>query len=401
MKKEVNSYNFKKFNPIGKEEKKAACDVINNGLLSGFLAGTSDEFYGGKYVKKFEKKIKSYFGVKYAITVNSWTSGLVLAVKAIGAKENDEIIIPTWTMSACLVAVLESGATPVLCDIDINDYTIDVTKIKKLISKKTVAIMAVDLFGAPCNYKELFKIAKKYKIKIISDSAQAIGAKYNKRYLSTFVDVGGFSLNRHKHINTGEGGIILTNNKKYARKIYLLRNHAESSLNKIEVKKNEQIYGFNYRLGEIEAAIGICQLKKLKFIINKRRKLMNILAKKISNLTGLIIPSKKYLQNSIFYFFPFNIDEEKILTKKKIILKKFKNLGMKGITGDYSTLHKLNVSKKFLKKRSFNNAEKLLKYKFFAFKVCLYDLNENDISLIANIFKKIWKSLNFKNENRI
>ena len=144
-------------------------------------------------------------------------------------------------MSACAAAILQWNAVPVFCDIKKDDFTIDPKKLEKLITKKTVAILAVDLFGTPCDYDEIIKISKKYNIKIISDSAQAISSKYKNKYVSTFVDMGGFSLNRHKHINTGEGGIIITNNKKYAQRLRLLRNHAESSND----KKNVEMFGFN------------------------------------------------------------------------------------------------------------------------------------------------------------
>ncbi len=161
-------------------------------------------------------------------------------------------------------------AIPVFCDIKKDDFTIDVKKAEKLITKKTIAIIAVDLFGNPCDYKELISLKKKYKIKIISDSAQAITAKYKNKYVSTFVDIGGYSFNRHKHINTGEGGVLITNNKIYAKKLRLLRNHAESSLSSNNHEMSN-MFGFNFRLGEIESAIGIEQLKKLKNIVNNRR----------------------------------------------------------------------------------------------------------------------------------
>ena len=228
-KKSIN-YKIKKYNPIGKEELKAAQSVIRSGVLSDFIAKDGKNFLGGKNVKKFENNIKKYFNTNYAITVNSWTSGLIAAFGSIGLEPGDEVILPTWTMSACAMSILNWNAIPVFVDIEKDTFNIDPNLIEKKISKKTKAILAVDIFGHPANYKSIFSIAKKYNLKVISDSAQSIGAKYNNRFSGTFADIGGFSLNCHKHINTGEGGILLTNNKDTAEKLRLIRNHAESSV---------------------------------------------------------------------------------------------------------------------------------------------------------------------------
>ena len=219
---------IKRYNSIGSEELTAAKKVIKNGILSDFVGSNSKKFLGGKYVQKFENQITKYFRVKYAITTNSWTSGLIAALGSMNLQPGDEVICTPWTMSACASSILHWNAIPVFVDIDKNTFNFNLENLKKNITRKTKAILAVDIFGQSENINEIKKIIKNRKIYILSDSAQAIGAKYKGKFAGTIADIGGFSLNCHKHINTGEGGIIVTNNKKLAEKCRLIRNHAES-----------------------------------------------------------------------------------------------------------------------------------------------------------------------------
>ena len=397
LNKKIINYKFKKFNPIGREELYAAKRVITSGKLSGFLAGKGPEFEGGKYVKLFEEKIKKYFNVKYAITVNSWTSGLSAIIGALKIKKGDEIILPTWTMSACAAAILQWNAVPKFCDIKEDDFTIDPKKLEKLITKKTVAILAVDLFGTPCDYDEIIKISKKYNIKIISDSAQAISSIYKNKYVSTFVDMGGFSLNRHKHINTGEGGIIITNNKKYAERLKLIRNHAEL----YNDKKNVEMFGFNFRLGEIESAIGMEQLKKLKKIVKERISVAEMLTSGLKHLKGLNLPTNNPIKKKIYYFYPLTINKEIIKTKREKIISMLKDQGIQEICSEYNSLHKLKIfqnSKSIYqqaKSKKYLVAENLNKDTFMAIKLCNLTLNKKDISLIIKSFENVWSKISF------
>jgi len=258
---------FKEFNTFNIKEVLAAKKVVTTGVLSGYVANHSNDFYGGKYVKKLETYFKSYFNVKHAISVNSWTSGLVCAVGALNIKPGDEIIVSPWTMSASATAIIAWGAIPIFSEIDVDTYCLDPNFIEEKINKNTKAIMVVDIFGQSGDYKRINLIAKKHKLKVISDTAQAIGSKQSGKYSGTLSDIGGFSLNRHKHIHCGEGGIIITNNDYLAKNICKIRNHGEV----INDDKNfPNLLGFNFRLNEIEAAIAIEQLKKLKDILKKK-----------------------------------------------------------------------------------------------------------------------------------
>ncbi len=410
--KSIN-YKIEKYNSIGKEELKAAQKVIKSGILSDFIGKDGKKFLGGKNVINFENKIKNYFKVKYAVVVNSWTSGLIAAFGSIGIKPGDEVILPTWTMSACAMAIINWNAIPVFVDIERNTFNIDPNLIEKKISKKTKAILAVDIFGHPANYKKIFIIAKKYNLKVISDSAQSIGSKYNKKFSGTFADIGGFSLNCHKHINTGEGGILLTNNKNIAYKLKLIRNHAESSINLNKPPKKELInmIGYNFRLGEIESAIGIEQLKKLKKIVNLRKKFANLLTKGLSNLEGLKLPIIEKNCSHSFYTYPIILNTKKIKLSRKTICKALKAEGVQ-VSEGYVNLHILpmfknkiaygdsgfpwilNKSKNYnYKKGSCPVAEKLHEKTFMHIGMYTLDYRIKDIKKIINAFQKVWRNI--------
>ena len=262
---------FKEFKNIGNEELTNIKKVIKSGVLSGFVGQKGDKFLGGKFVREFEYRFSKYIKSKYCISVNSWTSGLITCLGAIGIEPGDEVILSPWTMSACAISILHWNAIPVFADIDPETFNIDPEQIKKRISKKTKAIMLVDIFGHPAPYKEIIKIAKKNNLKIISDSAQSLGAKYYGKYSGVHADIGGYSFNVHKHLNTGEGGMIITNNKRLADRCRKLRNHGENTFidqNKSKIMKN--IIGYNFRMTEIDAAIGLAQLTKLRSTIKKQ-----------------------------------------------------------------------------------------------------------------------------------
>ena len=404
---------FKKYNSIGKEEKKAALKVLNKGVLSDFLGEKDIKFYGGEQVQRFERYIEKYFNVKHAITTNSWTSGLVAAVGAIGIEPGDEVIVTTWTMCATATAILHWNAIPVFADIKEDTYTIDPNSIEKNISKYTKAIMAVDIFGHSADMDEINKIAKKYKLKVISDAAQAPGVFYKNSYAGTLADIGGFSLNCHKHINTGEGGILVTNNDKYAERLRLIRNHAEAVVSENINNYTPNMIGHNFRLGELESAIGIQQFKKLKSKVRRRQQIANLLTKDLKKLKGIETPVIKKNCTHAFYIYAIKIDEKKIGVKKDTIFKALKAEGIENILDKYFNLHLLPIyQKKFAygtkgfpwksdfvkrkvsyKKGICPTAEKLNEKKLILLELCVHEYNDRDVKLVIDCFKKVWKNL--------
>lgn len=401
---------FSKYKTIGKQEIAAANKVLKSGVLSGFEASKSEKFYGGKFVKKFEKTIKNFFNVKYAVCVNSWTSGISIAVGSLDIEPGDEIIVSPWTMTATASAILHWNAIPVFVDIDPNNFCIDPKQIEKKISNKTKAIIVVDIFGKSADMDAINKIAKKYKLKVICDSAQAIGSVYKgKKYTGTLSDIGGFSLNYHKHIHTGEGGIAITNSPKLARKMMLLRNHAETILENKDELPN--MIGHNYRLGEIEAAIGIQQFKKLKNLLKTRIRAAQQLTKGLKDLKGLILPKINYNFENVFYVYPIILDKKKINIKKKEIYDALVAEGVPALMNKYINLHLLPLYQKKIgygkkgfpwsfNKRKYNYkkgicpvAEKLNDKYFMGIEMCKYNFDKKDINKIISAFKKVWTNI--------
>ena len=401
---------LKRYNSIGKEELNSAIKVLKLGILSDFIGAKGRNFNGGKYVQKFEKQIQSYFNVKYAISVNSWTSGLICAIGAINPSPGDEIICTPWTMCACATAILHWNCIPVFADINKTTFNYNLNDLKKKINKKTIAIIAVDIFGQSEDLDGIKKIIKNKKIKIISDAAQAIGSKYRKKYSGTLSDIGGFSFNYHKHINTGEGGVIVTNNKNLAYRCKLLRNHGEAVVTKKD-KNISNILGYNFRLGEIEAAIGIEQLKKLKKIIRFRQKLAETLIKGISNLEGIQTPIINKGCTHVYYVIPFILDIKKLKYNRNQIIKFLESENITGLVEGYTNLHLLPVFKNKIaygkkgfpwsvfnkkikyKKGICKNAEELHDKTFFYLALCSYDYKLSDMKSYVYKFKKVWKKI--------
>ncbi len=406
--------NIKTYNSIGKEELKAAINVVKSGKLSSFLGEPSKEFYGGKFIQKFESKISKFFGVKHAITVNSWSSGLSCAVGALNLEPGDEIILPTMTMCACASAILQWNLIPVFADVDKETFNICPKSIEEKITKKTKAIMVVDYFGRPVEMKIILKIAKKYNLKTISDTAQAIGSKYNGKYTGTMADIGGYSLNYHKTIHTGEGGILVTNNSNLALRLKLIRNHAEAVVEKFNVKNISGLIGRNYRMGEIEAAIGIEQLKKLNYLVKEKQSWAKQLIIGLDNLKGLTLPKVPKNMTHSYYAFPMKINNKITKVGKNKILNALKKEGVPWISGELTLIHKLPVFKRkiafgknkfpwkigkvfnninYNSKNNCPNAEKILRENYINIPISLLQLNRKKINKIILAFKKVWNNL--------
>ena len=204
------------------------------------------------------------------LSVNSWSSGLEIALTSMQFEPGSEIIVSPWTMSANVMAVIKNNLIPIFCDIDKSYFNIDPEKLPNLITKKTKAILTSDIFGQSCDINRIQKIAKTYNLKVISDSAQSIGSKYSGRFTGTLTDIGGFSFNCHKHIQSGEGGILLTNNSKISNKLKLLRNHAENFTKNMKIRELNSMVGSNYRLGDRVCFIDTAIKKIKEYLKNKK-----------------------------------------------------------------------------------------------------------------------------------
>ena len=320
--KKTRVKNFFPRNTMGINEEKASKRVIRSGVLSGFIGGPGKYFNGGKEVIKFEKNFSKKLGHKYSITTNSWTTGLQTIVSSLDLNDGDEIILPPYTMSACASIIILNRCVPVFADIDKKRLTISPESILKNITKKTRAIMVVHLLGCPAEMDKIMKIAKKYNLIVIEDAAQSPLCEFKNKSVCEFGEIGGYSLNFHKHIHTGEGGIIVTKNKSLALKCQLIRNHGEN----IELgKKNKFKVGTNFRFTELQAAIANEQLKKLKSIVNKRQKLANILNRELSKIKGLDIQIIEKNSKHSYYMYPIFYDEKYFGLKRNIFVRAVNN----------------------------------------------------------------------------
>jgi perosamine synthetase len=404
---------FKRYNPIGAEEVEAAKQVIESGVLSQFLGAWHEDFYGGPKVREFERQCSEYFGVKHAVTVNSWTSGLVAAVGAIGIEPGDEVIVTPWTMSATATAILHWNAIPVFADIDPETFNLDPKLVEANITPYTKAIMVADIFGQSADMDALMAIAAKHGLKVISDTAQAPGALYKGKYAGTLADVGGYSLNYHKHIHTGEGGILVTDNDDIAERLQLIRNHAEAVVGNKGVTNIGNMLGHNFRLGEIECAIGIEQLKKLKSFVASRQRAAERLTQALNGLPGLRTPIVNADCTHVYYVYPMVLDVEQLGVPRARLIKALEAEGISGLAAGYTNIHLLPVyqqkiaygSKGFpwasdicQREVSYQKgicpvAERLHESTYLGFAMCMHELADEEVDLIGRAFWKVWDQM--------
>ena len=306
---------------MGTEEKQSALRVLDSDVLSGFIGAAGHFFNGGKEVRAFEHLWASSFGFKHAISVNSWTSGLQVAVGAIGIEPGDEVICPPYTMSASATAALFYGGIPIFADVDRGRFTLDPASVEACITPRTRAIIVVHLFGYPADMDAIMAIAKKHSLKVIEDAAQAPGVLYRGRPVGVIGDIGGFSLNFHKHIHTGEGGLLVTNSDNLALRSQLIRNHGENATEAYGVEDISNTIGGNYRFTELQAAIAIEQFKKLKGFLNHREKLARYLDSRLVELPGLTIQKLEPGSTHSYYMYPVRYDETVTGVPRGIFLK--------------------------------------------------------------------------------
>lgn len=268
----------------------------------------------GEYIEKFEKGFAEYCGAKYAVSCSNGLAALHLACAALNLKRGDEVIVPTFTMAASINAIIFTGATPVLVDTDKETYCIDVNKIEEKITKRTKAIMPVHIYGHPCDMDPIIKIAKKYNLYIIEDAAESHGAEYNGKKTGIFGEIGCFSFYANKILTTGEGGMCITDSKELAEKMKRLRNHA------FDVPRfvHKEV-GFNYRLTNIQAAIGFAQVEKAEMLVEARRNVGLRYNKLLKETKGLILPAEKSYAKNVYWMYGLVLSEETKISKEDVM----------------------------------------------------------------------------------
>jgi perosamine synthetase len=309
------------YNTIGSEEKSAVMRVLDSGELSGFVATPDEYFWGGREVRALERDFCERYGVKHAISVNSATSGLHCAVWAMDTGPGDEVIVPPYTMSATATAVLMTGAVPIFADIEDDYFCLSPESVAANITPRTKGIIAVNLFGHPAALTPLKDLAEKHGLFLVEDNAQAPDATYHGTPTGTIGDAGVFSLNRHKTMQCGEGGILLTNDDMVAKKASMFRNHGEVVVEAFGVNDIVNTAGLNYRMTEMEAAVGQCQLAKLGVLNEYRIQLAAHLTKRLNGIEGLTPPKVSAGCSHVYYVYPMKFDDEALGMPRDLFAK--------------------------------------------------------------------------------
>ena len=310
--------------------KKYVLDCLNTGWVSS----------EGEYVSKFENKFANYIGKKYGVSVVNGTAAIELSIETLNLKKGDEVIIPAFTIISCILPLIKKKITPVLVDSKLDDWNMDVTQIEEKITKKTKAIMVVHTYGLSCDMDFIMYLAKKYNLHIIEDAAESHGVKYKNKYCGSFGHLSIFSFYANKLITTGEGGIILTDNKKYYEKLKLLRNLGFNNKKRFK----HDLLGWNYRFTNIQSALGLSQLENINKFIKIKKNIGSRYTKLLSDVPGIQLPmlNNEY-SNNLYWVYGILIK-----TKKNIIMEIVKQLNSMGIGTRpfFYPMHKQPILKK-------------------------------------------------------
>lgn len=333
-------------------EKKYLCECIDTGWISS----------EGPFVKEFEQKMSDTVDRKYGIAVSNGTTALIVAVQALGIKKGDEVIMPSFTIISCAMAVMKVGAVPVLVDSDLYTWNINTNEIEAKITPRTKAIMIVHLYGLPVEVNKILAIAKKYNLKVIEDAAEMHGQMYNGKPCGSFGDVSTFSFYSNKHITTGEGGMVVTDDEEIAERCRTLRNLCFKKDSRYVHDETSE----NYRFTNLQAAVGLAQLERLDEFVEKKRQMGRYYTEKLRDIEGLILPVEKteYAQN-IYWVYGIVLDK-KVKVDNKTMQKFLAEEGI-GSRTFFWCMHEQPVYRRqdLFVKESYPNAEYLARKGFY------------------------------------
>jgi len=359
---------------IKKEDIHAVIKVLHSGWLTQ-----------GTKIIEFEKNLARYCRVRYGVAVSHGTSALHLAYLAAGIGKGDEVITTPNTFAATANMIIAVGAQPVFCDIRLDTYNIDEKKIESLITKRTKMIVSVDFAGHPVEYKEFKRIAKKHKLTFISDSCQSLGARYHTKRIGSLAEMSVFSFHPVKSITTGEGGAIVTNDRVLYKKLVSLRTHG---IHKDKKGKNVMTeLGYNYRLSNIHAALGVSQLKQLNSFIKKRHNVVKWYIKELRGMNDIVLPQEK---NNVYSAWHIYVIRTRDVTSRNLLMKYLKDKGI-GVNFHFPAVYSHPYYRKHgYKKVSLPNMEV---YHQTCITLPLYpDLKKDEVRYITQTIKKFFKT---------
>lgn len=400
---------------IGEEERRLVNEVLDTGQLSGFIAQAGDRFLGGPKVLALEALVKQHFSVEYAVTANSATAGLHMAIAAAGIGPGDEVIVTPYTMSASAAAILMANAIPVFADIDEDIFCIDPDEIEKKITPLTKAIVVVHLFGQSADMDQIMAIAKKHRLTVIEDTAQAPDAEYKGKLLGTIGDAGILSLNQHKTITSGEGGVLITNRKDIAEKARLIRNHGEVIVRDNGPESIMNTLGWNYRMTELEAAVAIGQFKQLDFLTEHRIGLAENLSEffKQSAYKGITPPVIREDNKHVYFLYPMKFNAQKVGVRRETFVKA---ILAEGVPMGQGYVEPIYMEPLYQNKSAYGNrgcpfscslykgsaqygkglcpvTERMYEFEVILLPLCRYPIQIKDLDDVKQAFEKVFSNL--------
>lgn len=360
------------------KEKEYLLQAINSSWISS----------QGVFIDEFETKFARFCGVKYGVSCSNGTNALHLACKAINLQPGDEVIMPDFTMVATLFSVLYCQAKPVFVDAEADTWNIDVNKIKAKINKKTKAILLVHIYGHPVDVAPVLKLVRKYKLWLIEDAAEAHGAEYNGKKCGSFGHLACFSFYANKIITCGEGGMVVASNKKLADKCRYYKNLCFPLLGKRSYLHND--LGYNFRMTNMQAAVGVAQLERIKSLINRRRKNARFYNKLLKDIPGIQLPVEKKYAKNVYWMYGIVVNSQKFgINRDKLMIE----LKRKGIDTRvfFQPMHRQPVLKKlgFIDKAKYPVSDYLAKNGLYL--PSGSGLEEREIKYIAQTIRDINK----------
>lgn len=368
--------------------------IITKGQLSGFLAQPNNSHYGGNWVKVLEELWAKTTSKDHAISFNSWTSGLEASIAALSLEPGSEVIVPSWTMSATIAAIIKNSLKPVFIDISRETFNLDVEKLDEVYSRRTQAVLAVDIFGKPCDADKIRRFCDQNKIAFVVDGAQTPLAQNKTGQKSAEIaDICGFSFNRHKHIQTGEGGMAVTSKRDLAEKMRLYRNHFEVTKGIHGDKYSDFLtVGNNYRLGEMEAFLATKQTLRIDTLVGDRRKFARKLIKELRKFEYLKIQAPREWESHDYYIIGMVYDYKLTRVSRDKYVSALKAEGLKNIVSNYSNLHNIDAFKQFAR-GDMRNTDNLNDDEFIGVYICGSRLSNLELVKTMKVFNKVHRNL--------